>query len=94
MSPKQNVIWLGVSGLTLHLIPCACKWYKPTSEIQTFDSNIKFKVLNDEKRWKNNRMVPIYATYLSSIMTLNWSFLRYLTFQWTELNIQVIRSML
>ena len=47
--PRQNVIWLGVSGLTLHFMPCACKLYKPTSEIQTFDSNVKFKVLNDEK---------------------------------------------
>ena len=40
----------GVSGLTLNLMPWACKGYTSTSEIKTFDSNVKQKGLNDEKR--------------------------------------------
>ena len=28
---------------------CTCKGYKPTSEIITYDSNVKLKVFNDEK---------------------------------------------
>ena len=28
----------------------ACKEYTPSSEIKSFDSNVKQKVLNDEKR--------------------------------------------
>ena len=47
---RQNVIWLGVSGLTLLFMSCACKGYKPTYKIKTFDSNVKQKVLNGEKR--------------------------------------------
>ena len=50
VSARQKVIWLGVSGLTLNLMSWACKGYTSTSEIETFDSNVKQKVLNDEKR--------------------------------------------
>ena len=50
VSARQQVIWLGVSGLTLNLISWACKEYTPTSGFETFDSNVKQKVLNDEKR--------------------------------------------
>ena len=35
---------------TLNLMSWACKRYTSTSEIETFDSNVKQKVLNDEKR--------------------------------------------
>ena len=49
MSAKQKVIWLGVGGLTLNLMSWACKGYMSASEIETFDSNVKQKVLNDEK---------------------------------------------
>ena len=45
---RQKVIWLGVSGLTLNLMSCACKGYTSTSEIKTFDANVKQKVLNHE----------------------------------------------
>ena len=31
---------------------CACKEYKPTSEIKTFNSNVKQNILNDEKSIK------------------------------------------
>ena len=50
VSARQKVIWLGVSGLTLNLMSWACKGYKSTLEIGTFDSNVKQKVLNDKKR--------------------------------------------
>ena len=48
MSARQKVIWLGVSGLTLKLMSWACKGYTSTSEIETFDSYVKQKILNDE----------------------------------------------
>ena len=47
---RQKVIWLGVSGLTLNLMSWACKGYTSSSKIETFDSNVKQNVLNDEKR--------------------------------------------
>ena len=50
VSARQNIIWLVVNGLTLLFMPCACKGYKPTSKVKTFDSNVKQKVLNCEKR--------------------------------------------
>ena len=50
LSARQKVIWLGVSGLTLNLMSCVCKGYTSALEIETFDSNINQKVLNDEKR--------------------------------------------
>ena len=50
VSARQKVIWLSVSGLTLNLMSWACKGYTPTSEMEIFDSNVKQKVLNDEKR--------------------------------------------
>ena len=52
MSARQKVIWLGFSGLTLHLMSMGCKGYTSASEIKTFGSNVpvKKKVLNDEKR--------------------------------------------
>ena len=48
--PDKKVIWLGVSGSTLNLMSWACKGYTSTSEIKNFDSRVKQKVLNDEKR--------------------------------------------
>ena len=50
MSARQKVRrqWIEV-----YLMSLACKRYKSTSEIETFDSNVKQKVLNDEKRLKN-----------------------------------------
>ena len=45
---KRN--WLGVSGSTLNLMSWACKGYTSTFEIKIFDSRVKPKVLNDEKR--------------------------------------------
>ena len=50
VSARQKVIWLGVSRLTLNLMSWACKGYTSTSEIETFDFNVKQKALNDEKR--------------------------------------------
>ena len=37
----KKVIWLGVSGLTLNLMSWTCKGYTSTSEIKSFDSNVK-----------------------------------------------------
>ena len=50
MSARQKVIWLGVSEFTLNLMSWACKGYTSTLEIETVDSNVKQRVLNDEKR--------------------------------------------
>ena len=50
VSARQKVIWLGISGLTLTLMSWAFKGYTSTWEIEIFDSNVKQKVLNDEKR--------------------------------------------
>ena len=50
VSAKRKLIWLGVSGLTLNLMSWACNGYTSSSEIETFDSNVKQNVLNDEKR--------------------------------------------
>ena len=50
VSPRQKVILLGVSGLTLNLMSWACKGYMSTLQIGTFDSNVKQKVLNDKRR--------------------------------------------
>ena len=68
----RQVIWLGASGLTLNLMSWACKRYSSTSEIKTFDSYVKQKVHNDEKRYK--RLIPVYAGFCRSIMTLKWHF--------------------
>ena len=57
------VIWLGVSGLTLKLISWASKGYTSTSEIDIFYSNVKQKVLNDEKCYKHQSLIPVYATF-------------------------------
>ena len=53
---------------------CASKGYTSRSEIETFDSYVKQKVLNDEKRLKPQSLIPIYATFNFSIMTLKWYF--------------------
>ena len=45
-----------------------------TSEIETFDSNVKQKVLNDEKRQNHQSLIHVYATFYHSIMTLKWYF--------------------
>ena len=50
VSARHKVIWLGINGLTLNLMSWACKGYTSTSEIKTFDSNVKQNVLIDEKR--------------------------------------------
>ena len=49
MSARQKILGLGVSGLKLHFMTCACKGYKSTSNIKTFDSNVKQKALNAKK---------------------------------------------
>ena len=36
LSTRQNGNGLGVSGLELHFMPCACKYTDSTSEIKTF----------------------------------------------------------
>ena len=38
-----------------------CKGYKPSSEIKIFFCNVKQKVLNNGKRLKLQRMIPVYA---------------------------------
>ena len=43
-------VFLGASGLTLDLTSWACKGYTSESEIKIFGTNVKQKVLNDEKR--------------------------------------------
>ena len=58
VSARQKVIWLGVSGLTLNLMSWACKGYTSISEIKTFDSNVKQKVLKDEKPFMPRFTVP------------------------------------
>ena len=50
VSARQKVIWFGVNELTLNLMSWACKLYPSTSKIKTFDSNVKQKGHNDEKR--------------------------------------------
>ena len=67
---QKKVMWLGVSGSTLNLISWACKGYTSTSEIKIFDSRVKPKVHNDEKRLKRQSVIPIYVTLYHSIMTL------------------------
>ena len=65
---KRNLVrrqWIDVTFMS-----CACKGYKPTSKIKTINSNVKQKVLNGEKRCKRQRMVPDYAMFLRTIMTL------------------------
>ena len=74
VSARQKVTWSRVSGLTLNLMSRACKGYMTTSEIETFDSDVKQKVLNDEKREKHQSLIPVYATFSRSIMTLKWYF--------------------
>ena len=74
VSARQNVIWLSVSESTLNLMSWACKEYMSTSEIRTFDSRVKQKVFNNEKRCKRQSLIPVYATFYRSIMTLKWHF--------------------
>ena len=74
MSARQKVIWLGVSELTLNLTSWACKGYTSMLEIETINSNVKQRVLNDEKRLKHQSLIPVYATFYRSIMTLKWYF--------------------
>ena len=45
LSTRQNVIWLGVSELTLHFMSCTCKGYTTTPEIKAIVSNVKQKGL-------------------------------------------------
>ena len=47
----------------------ACKEYMSTSENKTFDFRVKQKVLNDEKCWKCQSLMPIYAAFYRLIMT-------------------------
>ena len=50
VSARQNIIWLGVSDATINMMSWACKEYMTTAEIRIFESRVKKKVLNDEKR--------------------------------------------
>ena len=74
VSARQKVIWLGIRGSTLNLMSWACKGYTTTSEIKSFDSRVKPKVFNDEKRYKRQSLIPVYVTFYRSIMTLKWHF--------------------
>ena len=50
VSASQKVTWLGVSGLTLNLISCACKGYTATSEIITLSKRfLKMKTVKTSK---------------------------------------------
>ena len=69
VSARQKEIWLGVSGLTLNLMSWACLGYTSSSEIETFDLNVKQKVLNDKKRLNHQSLIPVYATFYRSTMT-------------------------
>ena len=56
------------------MMSLACKGYTSTSEIKNFDSRVKPKFLNDEKRYKRLSLIPVYVTFYSSGMTLNGIF--------------------
>ena len=45
-----------------------------TSENRTFESRVKQKVFIDEKRRKRQNLIPAYAAFYRSIMTLKWHF--------------------
>ena len=74
VSARQKIIWLGVSGLTFNLMSWACKGYTSTAKIETFDSNVKQNVCNNEKRKKHQSVTPVYAKFYRYIMTLKWYF--------------------
>ena len=72
----------------------ACKGYTSTSKIEIFDSNVKQKVRNDEKRKKTSKC----DTRLCHVLPLHYDvkmvFYHFLTFQRTESSGQVIFLML
>ena len=45
---KSNLV--SRQRMALNLMSLACKGYTSTSEIEAFESNVKQKALNDEKR--------------------------------------------
>ena len=71
----------------------ACKGYMFTSEIKTFDYNVKQNVLNDEKRKKLNFDTRLYHVLLFRF-DVKVAFLHFLTFQRTESSNLVIFFML
>ena len=94
MSDRQKVIWLGVSGLTLNLMLWACRGHRSTSEIETSDSNVKQKVLNDEKTLKTSKFDTRLCHVLSFHYDVKMIIFHYLTFQRTESISQAIFMML
>ena len=94
VSARQKVIWFGVSGLTLNLMSWACKGYTSTSEIATFDSNVKQKVLNDKKTLKTSKFDTRLCHVLPFHHDVKMVFFHFLTFQRTESSGHVIVLML
>ena len=90
MSARKKVIWLGVSILTLNLMSCAFKGYTSTSNIETFDSNVKQKVLNDEKKLKTSKFETRLCHVLPFHYDVKMAFSHFLTFTQTESSGQVI----
>ena len=80
MSSRQKVIWLGVSGSTSNLMSCACKGYTSTSEIKTFDSKVKQKVL-DEKMLKTSKFDTLLCYVLPLHYDVKMVFFHFVTFQ-------------
>ena len=74
---------------------CACKGYKPTSEIKTFNSNVKQNILNDEKKYKKNVENGTCLRHVSAFHNdVKMLFFHFFTFQRTELSVHVIFLML
>ena len=93
ITARQNVTWLGFSWLALYFMSCACKGYTPTSEIKSFDFNVKQNILNDKKRWKRQNGSS-YCRFSSFQNDIKMLFFRFLPFQQTELSVHVILLML
>ena len=72
----------------------ACKGYTSTSKNETFDLNVKHKVLNDKKTFKTST----FYTHLCHILQFHYDvkvvFFHFLTFQPTKSSGKVIFSML
>ena len=63
MTALQKVSW---SRLMLNSSASACKGYKYTSDIKSFDSSKKQNVLNDKKRRLCQSMIPVNAIFWPS----------------------------
>ena len=72
----------------------ACKGFTSTLEIKTFDSNVKQKVLNDEKLKKKSKFDTCLCHLLPFHYDINRALFHFLTFQGTESSGQFIFVML